>query len=626
MAKLLKLRRGTTTQHGSFTGAEGEVTIDTTKDTAVVHDGAQAGGRPLAREDMSNVSSASIAGRLSNDSIATDKIASGALPTDVTIVSANITNGSIVNADIASNAAIEGTKLENSGVTAGSYGSSSAIPIVTVDAQGLVTAASTTAIDSTTIANGTSNVAVANNGNITATRSGTARLVVDDAGVDVTGALTVSTSATVSQLLNANGGLTIENSDPRINLVDTDGNPDYHIRNNGGSLIIRNTTNGVNNFVINGAGEISTGSNVDVTGNITVSGTVDGVDVAALKTSKDSLSTSNGIIKSGVELASGVITSTQSAGDNSTKVATTEYTDTAIANLVDSSPSALNTLNELAAAINDDANFSSTVNTNIAAKLPKTGGVMSGDIGFGDNNKITMGGGLDLSIYHDGNHSRIVDTKNAVLSIQSSAGTVIHNAAANEYMAKFMENGACELYHDNNKKIETTSTGATVTGTCTATAFAGDGSALTGIVSIPSGMIMIWSGAANAIPSGFVLCNGSNSTPDLRDRFIVGAQNSYSVGATGGSTTDNISVSVSGSDTVSFNQDVYSDGSIYHYGIGANYNYETLAGRYNQSYGNRRSRVKVSLSLSDTVNISGSGSATVDTLPPYYALCYVMKT
>ena len=55
MAKLLKLRRGTTTQHGSFTGAEGEVTVDTTKDTAVVHDGSQAGGRPLAREDLNNV-------------------------------------------------------------------------------------------------------------------------------------------------------------------------------------------------------------------------------------------------------------------------------------------------------------------------------------------------------------------------------------------------------------------------------------------------------------------------------------------------------------------------------------------------------------------------------------------
>ena len=76
MAKLLKLRRGTTSQHSSFTGAEGEVTIDTTKDTAVVHDGSQAGGRPLLREDMSN------------------------LPA-----------GTIDNADISNSAAIAGTKI-----------------------------------------------------------------------------------------------------------------------------------------------------------------------------------------------------------------------------------------------------------------------------------------------------------------------------------------------------------------------------------------------------------------------------------------------------------------------------------------------------------------------------------
>ena len=104
MAKLLKLRRGSTSQHSSFTGAEGEVTIDTTKDTAVVHDGAQAGGRPLAREDMSNVSSASIAGQLGTDSIATTKIAGGALPTDVTVT----------NANVVSNAAIAGTKISPS--------------------------------------------------------------------------------------------------------------------------------------------------------------------------------------------------------------------------------------------------------------------------------------------------------------------------------------------------------------------------------------------------------------------------------------------------------------------------------------------------------------------------------
>ena len=50
MAKLLKLRRGTTSQHSSFTGAEGEVTVDTTKDTVVVHDGSTQGGFPLMRE------------------------------------------------------------------------------------------------------------------------------------------------------------------------------------------------------------------------------------------------------------------------------------------------------------------------------------------------------------------------------------------------------------------------------------------------------------------------------------------------------------------------------------------------------------------------------------------------
>ena len=104
MAKLLKLRRGTTSQHNTFTGAEGEVTIDTTKDTAVVHDGSTAGGRPLAREDMSNVSSSSIAGRLGADSIATTKIAAGALPTDVTVGNGNIVNSSVTTSKINNNA------------------------------------------------------------------------------------------------------------------------------------------------------------------------------------------------------------------------------------------------------------------------------------------------------------------------------------------------------------------------------------------------------------------------------------------------------------------------------------------------------------------------------------------
>ena len=115
MAKLLKLRRGTTTQHGSFTGAEGEVTVDTDKETLVVHDGSTAGGHPVAAEDLANVSSSTIAGRLSNDSLATSKLAAGALPSDVTVASANIVNGTIVGADLAGDC-IDGTKIADNAI------------------------------------------------------------------------------------------------------------------------------------------------------------------------------------------------------------------------------------------------------------------------------------------------------------------------------------------------------------------------------------------------------------------------------------------------------------------------------------------------------------------------------
>lgn len=55
--------------------------------------------------------------------------------------------------------------------------------------------------------------------------------------------------------------------------------------------------------------------------------------------------------------------------------------------------------------------------------------------------------------------------------------------------------------------------------------------------SVPAGVIVLWSGSIASIPTGWYLCNGANSTPDLRDRFVVGAGSTYAVGATGGSAT-----------------------------------------------------------------------------------------
>jgi hypothetical protein len=61
------------------------------------------------------------------------------------------------------------------------------------------------------------------------------------------------------------------------------------------------------------------------------------------------------------------------------------------------------------------------------------------------------------------------------------------------------------------------------------------------IAAFPSGGIIMWSGSIASIPSGWLLCNGSSGTPDLRDRFIVGAGSTYAVNATGGSATYNLS-------------------------------------------------------------------------------------
>jgi hypothetical protein len=191
-----------------------------------------------------------------------------------------------------------------------------------------------------------------------------------------------------------------------------------------------------------------------------------------------------------------------------------------------------------------------------------------------------------------------------------------------------------------------------VVGTVKATAFEGSGAALTGIAVVPVGGIIIWSGAANAIPSGWFLCDGANSTPDLRDRFVVGAGTTYAVGATGG---QNAITSVpahthgAGNFVTSNTGDHAHNGSTSNTGAHSHtidksltvINNTTTAFANNSSPNTFKGTQATSTdgahshnfttanagahSHNVTGNTSSAGNASVDTRPPYYALCYIMK-
>ena len=92
--------------------------------------------------------------------------------------------------------------------------------------------------------------------------------------------------------------------------------------------------------------------------------------------------------------------------------------------------------------------------------------ISGGDLTLGDNDKAIFGAGSDLQIYHDGSNSIVYEGGTGTLKLATAGGSVdiVKGSDSSETMAKFNINGAAELYHDNNKKLETTSTGVDVTG------------------------------------------------------------------------------------------------------------------------------------------------------------------
>ena len=151
---------------------------------------------------------------------------------------------------------------------------------------------------------------------------------------------------------------------------------------------------------------------------------------------------------------------------------------------------------------------------------------------------------------------------------------------------------------------------------------------------VPAGMIMIWSGSVGSIPSGWVLCNGSNSTPDLRDKFVVGAGSSYAVGGTGGS-ANAIVVSHTHTATVGttsltgslerISETWNSSGSAS--GVFTKQGGYSASGTPDSTDVSNAGAITMDASHTHTVTNSTEGSSGNNAnLPPYYALCYIMKT
>lgn len=179
---------------------------------------------------------------------------------------------------------------------------------------------------------------------------------------------------------------------------------------------------------------------------------------------------------------------------------------------------------------------------------------------------------------------------------------------------------------------------------------------------LPRGIITMWSGATNAVPSGWALCDGNNGTPNLKDRFIVGAGQNYAVGNVGGSITQTPSVWTNAAGTginvagTAITKDqmpwhthsgsVGSDASVTtQRSVREMYDGEWLStGHFYATTGSLTPARKPLKEFSASLSINGTGgnqphyhgvtdnghahtaaASAIDIRPPYYALAFIMK-
>ena len=240
----------------------------------------------------------------------------------------------------------------------------------------------------------------------------------------------------------------------------------------------------------------------------------------------------------------------------------------------------------------------------VGTSLYVQGKLFDGDGDFGTAGQLLSSDGTD-TVWIDANTTSVANANNV--------GTNENSTNADQFVT-FVENSS----GNNPIRVDAGIKYNPSTNTLKATNFSGDGSLLTNITTgqlqgagiFVTGMIILWSGAADAIPTGFTLCDGNNNTPDLRGRFVVGYHDSnadYDVDDTGGSESVTLTVNQIPAHTHTHTKATHPSGS---------------GPEQNQSGGPED---RTNFGDTGTTSSTGGGQSH-ENRPPYYALCYIMKT
>ena len=122
---------------------------------------------------------------------------------------------------------------------------------------------------------------------------------------------------------------------------------------------------------------------------------------------------------------------------------------------------------------------------------------------------------------------------------------------------------------------------------------------------VPPGGIIIWSGASNAVPEGWALCDGASGTPDLRGRFVLGNDPSHTIGSTGGS-----------------EEVTLTESQMPQHAHGFQAASQNPTGSMNLVF--QKSSPSPAAVTGVFTSLEG-GSKPHPNMPPYYVLCYIMK-